>query len=279
MSRNHKEVPMGMVDARRMLRQGPRAWHIVGQGLEVSNHEVRGPQAPFKLLLQVRGEAALTLSRQRLSLQAGQFTLIDGQSDVRVQSHGPLEQWLVTLPRQGVLARHRGIERQVGRVFDDSPEAVLVASFVKTLGAQTERLHEAARAWSITALIGLLGGLDHAHAQTAAHAESALLARARAWVDLELADVDAPALAQRLRVSRRHLDKVFEKQGLSASRYIWLRRLTHAAAELRAQPDKPVVEIAYGVGFKDPSHFTRAFVQLHGMTPTVWRATDAGDPP
>lgn len=270
---------MGMVDARQMLSQGPRAWHIVGQGLQVSNHDARGAQAPFKLLLQVHGKTSLTLSRQRLSVQAGEFTLIDGQAAVEVQSDGPHEQWLVTLPRGGVLARHRGIERQVGRLFADSPEAVMVSSFVKTLGAQTEHLNDTARAWSITALIGLLGGLNQGGTSPTGEAESSLLARARAWVDLELAEVDAPALAHHLRVSRRHLDKVFEGQGLSASRYIWQRRLTHAAAELRAQPDKPVVEIAYGVGFKDASHFTRAFVQQHGVTPSAWRAAETSDQP
>lgn len=270
---------MGMVDVRQMLAQGPRAWHIVGPGLQVNNHEVRGADAPFKLLLQVRGETALTLSRQRLSLQAGEFTLIDGQAEVEVQAHGPHEQWLVTLPRSGVLTRHRGIERQVGRRYADSPEAVMVASFVKTLGAQSDRLSDAARAWSITALIGLLGGLNQRRDAQGAEAEPSLMARARAWVDLDLADVDASSLAQRLRVSRRHLDKVFEGQGLSASRYIWQRRLTQAAADLRAQPDKPVVEIAYSVGFKDPSHFTRAFVQQHGLTPSAWRAAETSEQP
>ncbi|MEJ6982196.1 helix-turn-helix domain-containing protein [Pedobacter sp. P351] len=36
-------------------------------------------------------------------------------------------------------------------------------------------------------------------------------------------------------------------------------------------PDKSVSEIAYGLGFKYPQHFTRAFKQCVGYTPNEYK--------
>ncbi len=63
--------------------------------------------------------------------------------------------------------------------------------------------------------------------------------------------------------------------GINLSEYIRRRRLTLAAFDL-LHSDARVIDIAVKYGYSSPDAFTRAFVALHGVTPT--EARDAGRP-
>ena len=47
------------------------------------------------------------------------------------------------------------------------------------------------------------------------------------------------------------------------------------AAQLLRESDKQVIEVAYAVGYSDPSHFARAFKRLAGVSPKVYQAHTA----
>ena len=81
-----------------------------------------------------------------------------------------------------------------------------------------------------------------------------------------------PRLADRLGVSSRTLARRFKMAtGLSISEYTLQRRLDEAQSLLR-RTNLSVTEIAFAVGLADPSHFTRVFKRLLGLTPTRYRA-------
>jgi AraC-like DNA-binding protein len=66
---------------------------------------------------------------------------------------------------------------------------------------------------------------------------------------------------------------LFQAEGTSPARWILERRLAQAT-RLLTDPEQAklsVTEIAFGVGFKDASHFTRAFKSLHGLGPREYR--------
>jgi AraC-like DNA-binding protein len=44
------------------------------------------------------------------------------------------------------------------------------------------------------------------------------------------------------------------------------------------QADWTITDIAFSVGFKDASHFTRAFKNTHGCCPREYRHTASGRP-
>lgn len=76
--------------------------------------------------------------------------------------------------------------------------------------------------------------------------------------------------------SEYHFRRVFSTlAGTSLSEYIRRRRLTLAAFDL-IHGDGRVIDIAIKYGYGSPDSFTRAFVALHGVTPTEARA--AGQP-
>ncbi|SEA29850.1 GlxA family transcriptional regulator [Rubrimonas cliftonensis] len=86
------------------------------------------------------------------------------------------------------------------------------------------------------------------------------------------ADLDCAALAARLAVGRRTLERRF-RSGLGLSPAAALVRLRLAHAErLLAETADPLARVAAEAGFSDAAHLSRAFLAAHGLRPGAWRA-------
>ncbi|MCB0304751.1 MAG: response regulator [Calditrichaeota bacterium] len=89
---------------------------------------------------------------------------------------------------------------------------------------------------------------------------------------LDEPDFETKALAAELGLSRSHLNrKLRALTGQSTHEFIRTLRLNRAAQLLEKRTGN-VSEIAYEVGFNSPSHFTQAFREKFGMTPTRYAA-------
>ena len=112
-----------------------------------------------------------------------------------------------------------------------------------------------------------LSGADRAALQ------SALMGRVRRYVEANLhqGDLTPTSVVQALQLKRATIYRWFEHEG-GLGAYIRNRRLREAADELVRYPHRQVVEIAYGLGFKSASDFTRAFRRAFDMSPQDMRA-------
>ncbi len=72
-------------------------------------------------------------------------------------------------------------------------------------------------------------------------------------------------------ISIRTLQRRLQTYAVSYSGLVQEVRL-ELAAELLKSPDVKVIDAAYAVGYSDPSHFSRAFRRLSGMTPRQYRS-------
>jgi AraC-like DNA-binding protein len=89
-------------------------------------------------------------------------------------------------------------------------------------------------------------------------------------------DLTAESLADLAGVSLRTLQRLFrERFGTSPMNWLMETRLQEAARLIRTGDD-PVTKIAYRVGFKDPSHFTRRFKARFGISPNEFRRSETG---
>jgi AraC-like DNA-binding protein len=79
-------------------------------------------------------------------------------------------------------------------------------------------------------------------------------------------------IAETLGTSRRSLQRGLAEQGVNYTGLLTKVRLRRAAEWLE-RSDKPVVEIAFDLGYADAANFTRAFRQLTGASPTTFRET------
>ncbi|MBZ5749539.1 AraC family transcriptional regulator [Metabacillus rhizolycopersici] len=84
-------------------------------------------------------------------------------------------------------------------------------------------------------------------------------------------DIDFKEVARRACCSEYHFKRMFSfLAGIPLSEYIRRRRLTLAAFELKDYSVK-VIDIAMKYGYNSPDSFTRAFQNLHGVTPSEAR--------
>jgi AraC-like DNA-binding protein len=107
--------------------------------------------------------------------------------------------------------------------------------------------------------------------------KSARLSRIMQLIDaqLEQPTLNASRIARQLGVSERYVQKLMEMTGTTFSECVMdkrLRRAWQVLAENRA-PEVPVREVGWSVGFSDASHFTRAFRNRFGETPTAVRGS------
>jgi AraC-like DNA-binding protein len=85
-------------------------------------------------------------------------------------------------------------------------------------------------------------------------------------------------IAQRYNVTPRHVQKLFEEDGMTFTQYLVSQRLARAQ-RLLTNPqlrDRTMTSIALEVGFADLSYFNRAFRRQFGMAPSDSRATAGG---
>ena len=87
-------------------------------------------------------------------------------------------------------------------------------------------------------------------------------------------------VARALASSPRQIQRAFEQfGGASFSEQLMERRLGVAADLLLQQPSIAVADVARLVGYRQGSHFARAFRRRFGVSPAEFRARDGTDPP
>lgn len=86
-------------------------------------------------------------------------------------------------------------------------------------------------------------------------------------------EIDFKEVARIAFCSEYHFKRMFSfLAGISLSEYIRCRRLTLAAFELK-DSDVKVIDVAIKYGYNSPDSFSRAFQNLHGITPSEARNT------
>lgn len=120
-------------------------------------------------------------------------------------------------------------------------------------------------------LLGALVGQATGQASLSALSAGHLLA-AKAYVEEHLIDAAlcSQDVAIAIGISERHLRRLFAVQDTSLTDYVFTRRLERAHAALRdpQQRSATVAETAYRCGFASHAHFSRAFKQRFGVTPS-----------
>ena len=118
----------------------------------------------------------------------------------------------------------------------------------------------------------LLGEFDNVIPQNNGTASARLCSAYLGWVfDTSRPFSGVSGYAGELGVTPNHLNRVVKSEtGRSAGEWIENARLTLARTLLH-DPDIPISEVSYRLGFEDPAYFSRFFRKLVGMSPTDFR--------
>lgn len=101
------------------------------------------------------------------------------------------------------------------------------------------------------------------------------------FIEVHLSDpqMSTAVVASGCGISPRYLSFLLRLSGTSFSEMIWQQRLQKAKSWLSASDprDISISEIAYGVGFKSPAHFSRMFKRVFQINPREFRVEVAND--
>ncbi|HEY1997143.1 helix-turn-helix domain-containing protein [Paraburkholderia sp.] len=165
-----------------------------------------------------------------------------------------------------------------GRIMPfDSPLARLALDHLLATreNLATRAPHDAAAALDTGAQLLLAAFHQQASLTGSARAavQAAVMAKVRRFVDANLhqAELTPASVVDALQLKRATIYRWFQHEG-GLGTYIRNRRLLEAADELAHFPQRQITEIAYGLGFKSGSDFTRAFRRAFDISPLDMRA-------
>jgi AraC-like DNA-binding protein len=109
----------------------------------------------------------------------------------------------------------------------------------------------------------------------AAPSSTCVVDHALAIIEASRGRIAIEAIARRLGISRRHLERQFRDHvGLSAKHIARISRIHAALAMLHERPQLSGAEIAAECGYSDQAHLIRECQELAGQTPQRLKSTD-----
>lgn len=238
----------------------------------------RWAEDDFLVNLAIRGRAVVAQDGREATLDPGDFTVFDSARPYRIACPDPFCLLVLKIPRD-LFVSHCQLAPGVtaSAVRGDRGVGALFSSLLRSLPAHAQGLPPGVVGQVGVNVLEVLATVmsDLAGSSRPAVPREAQLLRARRYITEHLGDPDLapPTVAQALGVSVRYLHLLFQGESTSPFRWIVEQRL-ELAARLLANPrqaSRTITDIAFGVGFKDTSHFSRAFKQRYGIGPREYR--------
>jgi len=215
-------------------------------------------------------------------LRAGDGAVCDAQRPYSLRFDDTFKIITIKLARSAIAHRAGSIHRITARSLGESSQMCpILFGYLVSFSKQASLLPPAASekvARNFTEL--LAAALDEvilASPLPLSEYRATALMRVRDFVErhLDVCELDTSMVSTALNLSPRYINKLFEAENTSLTRYIWRRRLERAAADLQdpARASLGVSAIAMAHGFNDLSHFSRAFRQRFDLSPRAYRAS------
>jgi AraC-like DNA-binding protein len=229
----------------------------------------------FKLILQLSGTSEIEQRDRVFRLHAGDWSLYDPKVPYSISNLTRVRQLAIQIPRRQLAGfAVPDLHTSEAREFELKGLFSLLSSFLVSLSEQLPSLPGATGNALSETILGLIVSTLTAQkdAQGAPVTLPAVLrVRVKQYIHGHLADADLSLdqIAAALRCSKRYLHRIFEDEGVTIDRYIWLSRLERCKEALdNARGAKPAIsDIAFSWGFSSSAHFCRSFKSRYGMTP------------
>jgi AraC-like DNA-binding protein len=235
----------------------------------------------FIIPVQRRGQTIGEQGQNEFVLRPADFAIFDSTRPYRASLMPRFQHLLLRVPRVRLKQKLGSIESLTAlRIPGDRGIGRITSVFLQTLPSQLAHVDLSTSARLSETAIDLITMTVSEHFSLRPDESSTRMAhkmRVRHFVEANLSreDLNVALVAKAVKLSPRYLSHLFSDEDLSLGRYIAARRLDCCKAALRAEQRKgqTVAEIAYGFGFGDLSHFSRAFRERFGMSPRAYRAT------
>lgn len=224
------------------------------------------------MLRSMEGPLSVIQDGHRIEVQSGDFLFLSGERPFawslpaggRVDC-GSLPTQSFGIPPEAI---NRLMLRPIPKSFPPLQLLITYGAYLLMRGPHSLKEAEMANVHFNEILPLVVAYLDRQ--QTTAMA-AGRLSPVKDYIDTNLvdSDLDVSSVAAVLGVTPRYVQKLFQQEGTTFSRYLLDRRLTAAKKRLlHNNGAKPISAIAYDVGFGDLSYFNRTFRKRYGMAPS-----------
>ncbi len=234
---------------------------------------------PILVILHQTGEGAFEAGRRRSAFADGDASVSDMSAPWALDLCRDFELLMLEVPRERFLTRIGRGGPGLPFVLGATAAANALRSLLGALLGDFEALGPADLASAESALVELGAGALLAEARRPAEPVSQVQAahfrRVSAVIETSLANSELSIgdIAEQAGLSLRYLQRLFEVQSTTFSDHLRHRRLERARVDL-ADPrlaDRSIADIAFGWGFRDQAHFSRAFSAAFGASPRAFR--------
>ena len=226
-------------------------------------------------IYQTNGSSVVEQGQHDTTLTSGDMVLVDSARPFKIEYHESAQQYCFHLPRGESLHKWRYTRLKLAeKVSAKSNLAKLVSPLLREtakIGATTPV--QAPTDYLLNATLLLLEPLFTTKGDVANQHLSLYLQRATAFIDQNLRDISPQEVANNLRISQRHMQRLFKSLGTSVSKLILEKRICACANDLvdLRNSNVDLTTIAFYWGFKDASYFSRVFKAYYGVTPSQYR--------
>jgi len=217
---------------------------------------------------------------------AGEYVLLSQMEFYELDCEADAPLLMLRLPAGELRGRLASIDDHIGRRFGANAQmACLLVGLLRSVAevfADAPPPNPEALATEIFGFIILaIGAEDRGSALDVRNARYRLRRRIFDFIDSNLGDQDLSPkkIAANIRISPSYLYSLFNDDDTTVGQFLQVKRLQRAYEMLVADPrgHVTIAEIAYQVGFKNVSHFSRSFSRHFGMPPRD--AREAGRSP
>jgi AraC-like DNA-binding protein len=273
------EVSAGALGEARLCR-------IVIDGSHVEHVRSRideGAEGRLKVVFQLQGESLFEQGGRTLGLSPGEWAIYDTSHPYTVSNLSKVEQLFLLAPKallvNGALC-HSG--RLVRPLQARSGISKVTLDFLCSAYDQLESLQGNGADLGDMALEMIrMALLENRRGDAPVSVTEMIRDRIKAYVlrHLHEPDLKIEQIAEAMHCTKRYLHKVFSGQDETLSQFIWRVRLDRCRDDL-ARPDRAgeaISQIALSWGFNDSGHFSRAFRERFGVSPSAYRAGGGRD--
>ncbi len=235
----------------------------------------------FFIHTHLEGSAEIVQGEAEFTLEPGALAVVAGGTPYSIDYKQKGSRLILRVPHQ--VFHERVLGRQMcefaARIYTGSGLPRIVISLLESLSREADKLSETEQytvAESLLELISFLcrsqNGLNGVHQGSA---QAARMCKILCFLEENYSDHElTPAkVASANAISLRHLHNLFRQSDMTVCKWIWDRRLKSAREDLidPSMSNKTISDIAYGKGFNDSAHFSRAFRGKFGISPSALR--------
>jgi AraC-like DNA-binding protein len=244
------------------------------------SHIARSSDDYFLVSIQAQGRGVVRQDGRDAVLSVGDFALYDSTRPYQLLFDDAFEQIVLKLPGERLRSELRETQALTATTVSGREGAGhLLLGMIRTLHEDIDALQPASALavanGVLSILVAGLQTLPAARSPALSNLTAFHLARIKRQVDARLDDpaLSVGTLAAEVGMSVSQIHRVFKSEPLTPSQYIWERRLEACSRDLLDPrlAGRPMGEIAYGRGFSDAAHFSRAFRERFGCSPREWR--------